>query len=81
MALKIATLGNDTTKLTDRQRVILALIKENDTIKIAQMLPLLKVSQITINRDSAYLQEAGVIKRIGNKVSGHWEIISTTVKQ
>lgn len=65
----------DTIKLTYRQQIIVSLIKENDTIKIAQMIPLLKVSQITIKRDLAYLQDVGIIRRVGNKVSGHWEII------
>ena len=65
----------DTTQLTDRQRVIVALIKENDTIKIAQMVPLLKVSLITVKRELAYLQKIGIIKREGNNVSGYWEII------
>ncbi|MBR1787186.1 MAG: DeoR family transcriptional regulator [Paludibacteraceae bacterium] len=63
--------------MSDRQKVIIALIKESDTITISQMIPVLKVSQITIKRDLGYLQEAGIITRIGNKVSGHWEVIAT----
>ena len=63
--------------MSDRQKVIIALIKESDTITISQMIPVLKVSQVTIKRDFAYLQNVGIITRIGNKVSGHWEVIAT----
>ena len=62
------------TKLTERQRKILDLIKESPTISGRQMSEILSVSQRTIERDLSNLKELGVLKREGKDNDGVWVI-------
>ena len=62
------------TKLTERQRKILNLIKESPTITGKQMSETLSVSQRTIERDLSALQKLGVLKRKGKDNDGMWVI-------
>ena len=62
------------TKLTERQRKILNLIKESPTITGKQMSETLSVSQRTIERDLSTLQKLGVLKRDGKDNDGIWII-------
>ncbi|MCR4664990.1 MAG: DeoR family transcriptional regulator [Paludibacteraceae bacterium] len=62
-------------KLTDRQRIVLYLIREDNTLTISQMTQKLKVSEKTIKRDIATLQEAGFLVREGGRKDGKWQII------
>ena len=61
-------------KLTERQQKILNLIKESPTITGKQMSETLSVSQRTIERDLAALQNMGVLKREGKDNDGKWTI-------
>ena len=63
------------TKLTERQRKILNLIKESPTITGKQMSETLLVSQRTIERDLSALQKIGVLKRKGMDNDGMWVIV------
>ena len=63
------------TKLTDRQQIILNLIKESPTITGKQMSEILSVSQRTIERDLAALQKIGVLKREGKDNDGVWMVL------
>ena len=60
------------TKLTERQQIILNLIKESPTITGRQMSETLSVSQRTIERDLSALQKMGVLKREGKDNDGVW---------
>ena len=62
------------TKLTERQRKILNLIKESPTITGKQMSETLLVSQRTIERDLSTLQKKGVLKREGKDNDGVWVV-------
>ena len=62
------------TKLTERQKKILNLIKESPTITGKQMSETLSVSQRTIERDLSTLQKKGVLKREGKDNDGKWVI-------
>ena len=62
------------TKLTERQKKILNLIKESPTITGKQMSETLSVSQRTIERDLSALQKIGVLKREGKDNVGKWVI-------
>ena len=64
------------TKLTDRQKKILKLIKESPTITGRQMSEILSVSQRTIERDLSALQKIGVLKREGKDNDGLWIIVN-----
>ena len=61
-------------KLSERQRIILDLIKESPTITGKQMSETLSVSQRTIERDLAALQKIGILKREGKDNDGTWII-------
>jgi ATP-dependent DNA helicase RecG len=63
------------TKLTDRQKKILKLIKESPTITGRQMSEILSVSQRTIERDLSALQTIGVLKHEGKNNNGMWIVI------
>ena len=60
------------TKLTERQKKILNLIKNSPTITGKQMSETLSVSQRTIERDLSALQKKGILKREGKDNSGVW---------
>lgn len=60
-------------ELTDRQRNILELIRDDNTISYEQMSTRLKVSKKTIQRDVEAMPH--VITRVGPDKGGHWEII------
>lgn len=66
------------TKLTERQRKILTLIKESPTITGKQMSEILSVSQHTIERDLSTLQKIGILKHEGKDNDGKWVIISVS---
>ena len=63
------------TKLTERQRKILNLIKESPTITGKQMSETLSVSQRPIERDLSALQKLDVLKREGKDNDGMWIVL------
>lgn len=63
------------TKLAERQRKILNLIKKSPTITGKQMSEILSVSQRTIERDLSSLQKSGILKREGKDNNGFWAIV------
>ena len=67
---------DDTKELSERQKVIVSLIQEDDTITINGMIQKTNVSSITIKRDLAVLQELNVIKREGGRKQGRWVIVA-----
>lgn len=62
-------------QLTDRQRKMLDLIKENPRMSANEMSEVLSVTQRTIERDLAAMQKQGIIIREGNVKSGRWVIL------
>ena len=65
------------TKLTERQRNILDLVKESPTISARQMSETLSVSQRTIERDLSALQKMGILKHEGKDNDGVWVMLNT----
>lgn len=59
-------------QLTDRQKKIVALIKENRFISAHEMSEVLSVVHRTIQRDLSDLQKKGILLREGNTSAGHW---------
>ena len=59
-------------KLTERQQVILNLIKGAPSITAKQMSETLSVSPRTVERDLSALKEKGVLKREGKDNDGFW---------
>lgn len=72
----IANVSKDDPKeLSERQELIIGLIKGNDLITIQQMAQKTKVSEKTIKREFATLQEKGIFTREGGRKEGKWVII------
>lgn len=67
------------TKLTERQKKILSLIKESPIITGRQMSEILSVSQRTIERDLSTLQKMGILRHEGKDNDGSWQILITNV--
>ena len=63
-------------EMSDRQGFILLLIKGNDLITIQEMSQKIKVSEKTIKRELAVLQEKGILTREGGRKEGKWVIIN-----
>ena len=62
-------------KVYDRQGLILLLIKTNEQITIQEMTQKVKVSEKTIKRELATLQELGILTREGGRKDGRWVIL------
>ena len=80
---------NVADKLTERQQVILKIIRRfvadhvvegvvDTGVEIPSALTIakqIKTSSRTVQRELAYLQAQGIIRRIGGDFGGHWEVI------
>jgi ATP-dependent DNA helicase RecG len=62
------------TKLTERQQIILNLIRELPTISAKQMSETLSVTTRTIERDLSMMKKNGLLKREGKDNDGVWII-------
>lgn len=75
---------NFSDELTERQKDILVFIQQHDinhvtmnvTINATTMAQHFNVSRRTIMRDLNVLVSKGLIRRIGSKMKGYWEIVS-----
>ena len=63
-----------TKKISERQMIILGLIRENKNLTIPEMSLKTNVTERTIKRDIANLQELGIISREGGRKDGSWII-------
>ena len=70
-----------THELTERQKVILLVIKENPLVTIPEMSLKMNVVTRTIKRDIEVLKSKGFLKREGSRKEGHWEIINDNVRE
>lgn len=60
--------------LPNREGTVLELIRINPAFKISEIADALNVSQRTVSSLIASLIKKGLIKRVGGKKEGHWEI-------
>lgn len=63
-----------TKEISERQMIILGLIRENKNLTIPEMSLKTNVTERTIKRDIATLQELGIISREGGRKDGSWII-------
>ena len=61
-------------QLTERQRNICKLIKDNPQVSVAEMSVVLSVVKRTIERDISKLRDMGIITREGNTSAGRWVV-------
>lgn len=64
-----------TDKQTERQRILMRIIKENPQVSIPEMSRKKAVTERTIKRDLQLLQQRGIVERVGGRKEGHWEVI------
>lgn len=64
---------NDAKNITERQSMILTLISKNPNISLDAVAEAVGVSSPTIDREIAKM--TNLVKRVGPKKGGHWEII------
>ena len=62
-------------KLTERQTIMVSVIKSNPMVTAKQMSETLSVTVRTIERDLAVMQKAGVIRHEGKDNAGVWVIL------
>ncbi len=67
------------TKLTARQRLIVAFIQSNLSVSAKQMSETLSVTSRTIERDLAAMQKAGIIRHEGKDNAGVWVVVEKIV--
>ena len=67
-----------TDKQTERQRILMRIIKENPQVSIPEMSRKTAVTERTIKRDLQLLQQRGLVERVGGRKEGHWEVITNT---
>mgnify|MGYP005843571787 CR=1 FL=1 len=61
--------------INKREQLILQLIRNNKFITRDEMAEKCKVSVETIKRDISKMQNANLIKRVGSRKTGHWQIL------
>ena len=66
---------SDRKELTDRQRVIVDLMKKNDRITISEMTEKTTSSDKSVRRDLIILQQMGYITREGGRKQGRWVVL------
>lgn len=67
--------GISDVKLTERQIIIVSVIKSNPMVTAKQMSETLSVTVRTIERDLALMQKAGIIRHEGSDKTGVWVIL------
>jgi len=60
--------------LTDREKAILALLRENPGLTRAKMAERVGCSDATIKRDLQSLMQKKIIRRVGSNKKGEWII-------
>lgn len=61
--------------LVDVQKNMISLMLENPQISIKSLAKELDISTTAIDKHIKALKNQGLIKRVGNAKSGHWEIV------
>lgn len=62
-------------QLTDRQKRIVNLIKDNPFISAQEMSVVLSVANRTVQRDLSAMQKKGILMHEGNTSAGHWVVL------
>ena len=67
--------GKLVDELVDTQKTMINLMLENPQISIKALAKELDISTTAIDKHIKALKNQGLIKRVGNAKSGHWEIV------
>ncbi len=66
--------------INDTQKQILLLVNENRAITATQLAGKIGIARRNIETNLAQLKKTGLLRRVGAKRNGHWELISPTAK-
>ena len=66
--------GSVTVKLNNTEQRILKILQDNPNITQEQLANILKVTPMTIKRNTSKLKEKGILERIGADKNGYWKI-------
>ncbi len=72
---------NDTIKLSDKERAVLAIIKEKPHISINEIVEKTGFSRPTVTRSINSLKEEQLLERVGAKKNGHWDVRERRLKK
>ena len=61
-------------RITERQRVILHFVEKSPSATYNDMARAAGVSSATVRRDAEILIGCGLLKRVGSRKAGHWEV-------
>ena len=78
--LEIMSLNVPKDSLTERQKEIIRIIHEKNSITVKEIAEKLSVTEKTVKRDITNLKEKHIIERIGGKNGGHWEIVKSKLR-
>jgi len=76
-ALKVQIKAHDApinAAITDIQEQLMGFIRSNPAISYEELAALVRRDRSTVMRNIGKLKEAGLLKRVGSKKTGHWEI-------
>ncbi len=65
---------NETINLTPKEQAVLSVLKVNPQARIAEIVETTGFSRSTVTRALGALQEKKLIRRVGARKNGHWEI-------
>ena len=67
-------LNGPSEQITERQRTVLRFVERNPSTTYEDMARAAGVSSATVRRDAEILIGRGLLKRVGSRKAGHWEV-------
>ena len=61
-------------QITERQRIVLRFVEKSPRATYDDMARAVGVSSATVRRDAEILIGRGLLKRVGSRKAGHWEV-------
>ena len=66
---------NETVKVSATQKKILQLLHEYENITYEEVAQKMNISRATVGRHISILKKTGILKRVGEDKTGHWEVL------
>ena len=67
-------LNGPSEQITERQRIVLRFVEKSPSATYDDMARAAGVSSATVRRDAEILIGCGLLKRVGSRKAGHWEV-------